>query len=230
VNKSVMRHSELLKKPLAIGVIELLPHAEKLPKKLVQGLQPSEEGLYLPGSITPKFRADQSYFYVQAKTLLVVERKGLEIDPMVAGPILNEEGSCVMDRDTYNRFRRLMDPAPNVPASACLLAVGLTVEYLDSLCPYTHAHSWKYNPDNFVLPSYGKEFQDEEYHVAFSDLLEKVRMFVGEDTWNMYFWEVRNTTLILKKMVDFRIYDWHRIKTEEYEESQEGQMAGIGFY
>jgi hypothetical protein len=47
-----------------------------------------------------------------------------------------------------------------------------------------------------------------------SSLIARVNQFVGEDIWNIYFTKLQAVDLRIEKCVDYRIYDWTRIKQE----------------
>jgi hypothetical protein len=116
-----------------------------------------------------------------------------------------------MNRRLYEHVKHHFKTHAQVPYRGCEAAVATIVSYLDSLCEHTFVPVGKYDLRRIVKPECQETMlAKESYESAFDKLWLEVQDFVGEDTWHMYYYYVKGTTLVIEKGMDFRIYDWHR--------------------
>jgi hypothetical protein len=55
----------------------------------------------------------------------------------------------------------------------------------------------------------------DEFIDDFSDLYELISDLVYENRWNMYFIRTVDTSIIVERSVDYRIYDWCAARVSE---------------
>lgn len=67
------------------------------------------------------------------------------------------------------------------------------------------------NPQFFHLA------HDNEFIGAIENLYDEVMDFIGNDDWNLYSYQLKGTSLIINKGVDWRVYEYYRMKFEKEE-------------
>lgn len=221
-------------------VIELLPHACNLPEEVLIALEPPQVGYYLPGSIVPYLAKGTGYSYREVRTVASPKGEGV-ITEWVNHPVelfegvditrLNLPGDLVTARDgaiiakkSWPHIRKLLRTQPDVPAQACLSAVGTVLQYLDSLCSHTRIQQNNCNLYSLVKRQHYNAIEDGIFDQIFDKLLLQVEAFVGKDTWNFYSYRISGTSLILVKGIDVRIYEWYCAKFDEQESRTESGM------
>jgi len=104
-------------------------------------------------------------------------------------------------------------------------------DYLYRLCPHTHTTANNLDLDKLLR----QDVKEEKREIAIGNLetdliavIDEVSSFVGPDSWHFYFTKRRGTAIVISKTVDFRIYDWYRMKWErEQPDTDESSMLAI---
>lgn len=209
----------LMLAPEDITSIDLLQHVLALPEKPFHvAMVPHKPGFYMPGEVNPIFNEGQSYCYRAG-----YGRKSFkDLADAMAGKrdVLTMEGDLVITGALLTRIQRHLRPEPNVPANLIKVAVSCVVDYLNHLCPHTNVTYGEFRIENFVRPEYRALIENEEFTIAFDQLLDEVMAFVGRHSRNIYFYKLQGTSLIIEKMCDWRIYKYHQIMMEREDEEK----------
>lgn len=204
-NKMLIKTKETL-------VLNLLDHVVNLDDLYrVDCYEEPRKGIYLSGSIDPIFYADSKYFWKNDQSVNIPI---LNIHELLTTfrTVIDSTEKVIIRGDTLFKQRKFLQTQPDIPVMAIKAAVATIIKYLNSLCSFTHVNDISYNLYRLVKNEYRDLVNNDEFDVIFYDLVSKVQDFVGEDTWHIYFYKVRGTSIIIQKTIDYRIYDWYRIK------------------
>lgn len=233
--------NEIMDKVTAVLVIDLASHAMMLDEQLhLAALEEPIQGIYLTGSIDPFISLDNKYYLRSKYNLLQQQIHQQSITPE-AGKIkytqrqycitnvddifnltedlVDSDGTTVITPTDIKRKRKYMFDKPTVPAVGIKLASIVGLRYLSTMCPYTKNKNSVYRIDSLVKKEYHPELYKKEYEfqVALHDLVDEIMKFIGDDTWHIYFHKIKGTALIIEKTIDWRIYEYYRMKFEEDE-------------
>lgn len=201
--------NEVLESIESVFVIDLLHHALSLEEQPYLGaLVEPEEGLYLPGSIDPILRKRVKYYFrsdyakgITIKTFdNIFDRKE---------DILDDNGVIVISQNHLRLKKKYITEQPTIPSVAIKVAISVALKFLNGLSRYTNINISPYHLHRFIKPEFSELIEREEYDHAYEELLDELSDFVGKDTWNMYFFKIRGTNLIIEKSVDYRIYKFY---------------------
>ena len=204
--------TEMLK-PSAMMVVNLLDHVSTWDKDpYLDCLVEPSSGIYLPSSVNPVLD-DNGVYYPQSKYGQDQYRiKDLDSIFNLGESIVDKNGIVVFTWVNLKRFKKYITLTPQVPATAIKVAHVIVDDFLRGLCPYTNTprnkhslHQLTTNPDLILI---------EAYEELLDDLIMEVSEFVGKDRYHIYFTKLKGTSLIIEKTIDFRVYDWYRMRGE----------------
>jgi len=230
LNQDFKNLTELLKHNKEVMVIDLLKETLSIDEDpYITSLQQPVEGLYLVGSFEPILEQGQPYYLYKDMQIVgnVVQYQNTPTIPDVTNvealikaksDIFDAKGKLVITAKDLYKYSRHLKKKPTIPANAIKVAILVICNYLNSLCRYTNVKSPKYTLESLVKDEYHNLIYNEEYAKAYELTLDKVMEFVGKDTWHMYFYQIRGTSLVIEKTVDYRIYEWYRQKFEKEED------------
>ena len=182
------------------------------------------EGLYVTGSIEPFIKLDGSadYFpkskWLSAKNKLTDKKAILDCNE----DIMDVNGKVVLSIADKKRKIKYIKTEPTIPATAIKVCISIVLSYINNLNPHTRRRGTTYLLEQLINSKYHISLVDNDSIIEkLEHLLDRVMEFVGNDTWNIYFHKVKGSTLIIDKCIDFRIYEWYRIKFEKEDNSNE---------
>jgi len=195
-------------------IIDLIPHAVGIAPNLLAALNDPRPGLYMPGSIQPIFEKGEVYTLIQKRGVIQITFDDIMKDfindkRLPGGDFFHEKMKFRLRRSQYERVKPYFITNPNIPVKGCEVAIATVVGYLNTLSPHTNVAAYNYQLPLLVKEESHYLLDQESYEIAFDELFLEVRDFVGRDSWNLYFYRVLGTTLIIEKGLDFRIVDWH---------------------
>lgn len=97
------------------------------------------------------------------------------------------------------------------------IVVSIIDRHMVRLCHKHHGSMYHRALDDALDPKYRSEMAVDIILRSFGELLDTVDEFIGRNTWSMYSLDVRGTSLYISKGIDWRIYDWYRMKFEAEE-------------
>jgi len=214
-------------------VIDLLQHAMSLEEDPCgRGLLPSPKGLYILGNFEPILLESERYYY---KTQLLSSGGKGDVYDFKESPYIKDiskiakfaddvydiSGKVVLTSSDIRTKGRFFRTDPGVPVTAIKMAIAVIQRYLGTLCRHTsHIHSAS-RMDQLVRQEYQYLIDNDEYLIGFDNLISQISQFVGNDHWNIYFYKVKGTTMVITKSCDWRVYDWYRMKFQDQDQEED---------
>lgn len=122
---------------------------------------------------------------------------------------VNEQGKRVIHTPTvgveiiYALIARMIDEQASVWSEKVVPSVEeVLMPYVKEEWHYVYDEELKQNVLNFGV--------FERIYSIIMDIRTDVRNFLGKDPWIIHFFEEYQTDFVIKKSIDFRIYDWNR--------------------
>lgn len=204
-----------LNKNNGVILIDLLPYAAALPEPFAtECFENPQPGLYLKGELKPRLFAHIPYI-----------QKGLsgENEPVTDFNEALARGANIYQKNTGElalrldnlqpkQYRNIFSLGPSVPAMAVKAGISVLLNFLNSLCAHTSVNDIPYKLNRLLKEEYHYLIKEDKFTGFFSEPLEKLSDFVGRDSWNLYFYKITGTCIIIQKGSDFRIIDWYRLK------------------
>lgn len=244
----------------SVLVIDLLDQVKLLGGKIpLEALIDPPKGIYLKGSLKPFITDNVDYYAESVLTKKGLNREELVYNGVIVKGskvvdfqeeritdfqdilgltenLIDECGTVVLTADDIKRRSKYMSLTPSIPVIAIEVAALMVKSYLDSICPYNKTvrsiRSISENTlEEFVKESYHHLIDEDEFDVEFESLLNIVSEFVGDDLWFIYTHRIKGTDLIIEKLIDFRIYDWYRMKydQQQLENKEIEELSSLGY-
>lgn len=219
---------ELLTKVSAVTVVDLLDKTPLI-EEFARFMLPLPEGLYSNTTHQMVFSHKASHYYSLSpdgnKTKLVT----LKDFQRCKNIIINEASGFVQKPDLKTlTIRKNLVETPIVDYRLMDVVEKCIDDYLYRLCPHTRTTLNSYSLDRLIDPKVEGEARQslvENLQIMLMSVIDEVSAFVGPDSWHFYFTERKGSSLVISKTVDFRIYDWYRIKWEN--EEPDADFAGM---
>lgn len=205
-----------LTKPSDILVLNLLKYVGHIQEPYASKyLEPYEKGLYLRGHINPLLHENLAYYKdfkpIEDK-ITPIKFESLAEIMLCKNDVYTSSGDVVISAKDLFYNKKFIETKPDIPVQLIKVAVSVILEYLNSLNKYTNVNSINFNLNRLVKQKHRDLIIKEYYQTELAELLDIVCNFVGKDSWHIYFYKITGTTLILSKTIDYRIYDWYRLK------------------
>lgn len=195
-------------------VIDLLQHVVTLEEHpYMQSFEEPPAGIYLIGSLDPIICDRKPGFYSETGQLVVDYKHALEGNDHIT----SQDGTVVLSKKILRSRARFFKTEPTIPATAVKAAVSVIKRYLSILCRHGCNMLASYRLENLVKLDYRELIEKDEYMIAFEKLIDQVAEFVGDDVWCIYYSRLRGCQLVIEKGIDFRIYEYYRMKFEKEE-------------
>jgi hypothetical protein len=212
----LIHSSELLLNTTETMFIDLLEHAYDIySTDCEEALLPPEEGLYVKSDMVP----------IIAKNALYVDEDGNPFNPYDDFPnnirsVYAPNRDIIVTKQTLKKLARHITKEPTVPVIAMKICMAIAVHHLKSRCPYFKGGHNHLNFNGLIKPECMELVESDRYSEQFLRIRNSIDEFIGDDVNHIYFHKlVFGRTLKLDKVIDFRIYDWHRIQEEQHERS-----------
>lgn len=186
-------------------------------------LLPPPPGIYLKGATYPLVDMSKPHFarptskknhpQPQLKPLLNLGDVTPNID------VVDVEGNVVLQGLDIYKFKNLLIDTPGYKYQAVRAACYFGVKAISQLCIHANVHPPFDYRAIFKPEAYGL-VEDESLDV-FNQLKYSIASFVGEDELFLYYIKMTQSTLLIQKNVDYRIFEYYRIKFAEQEEEKD---------
>lgn len=208
----------LLTQPKEVMIIDLLSPVSLVPEKYLNTLIPPTAGIYIKGRQDPVI--DFSKKYYKAHVLYKSEIEISSIDELLSlkSDLINEKGDIVFQYDNFATRADLLTYGPSLPIVAIRLAKNMILERMFLLAPHTSKMGYV-RPSNFFKEGYSY-LADEVFDDYFEGIFDDIFNFVHKDNWFMYTVALSGTSLIVEKIVDYRIYVYHDREFKEHIEEE----------
>jgi hypothetical protein len=206
---------ELLTKVSGVMVIDLV---DKIPllEDFVQTIKPLEEGIY--DAISNKLIFSPSKYSYEDVDSKGISRslKTLKDFQQAKGVILSKNFTQKPDKKSLI-IRKNLTNKPFTDTRLISVIEKVIDDHFYRLCPYTKTTYNSFNIENLILDKYSEDEKisiADEVQFTLASVMEQINEFIGLDTWHFYFTQRRGNALVISKTVDYRIYDWYRMKWE----------------
>ena len=203
----------LLNKVQKSLLIDLHDHVYGINPTILGMLEVPEEGIYFKNSIQPLMVESQVYFkaskFGRYSDRIIDFKEVFNLNE----DVLDKDGNTVISKKELRARRRYLTMEPELPITAVHLAVNMVNEYLSILAPYAKCGRIK-RQEWFVKEEYHYVIEEDLFESVFERLMSEVYTFVGDDTWHIYFTRMINATLVIEKVVDYRIFRYHELETK----------------
>jgi len=210
--------NDVLRTTNEVLVIDLLEHALHLEyDPYMISLKDPQPGIYLAGSVDPIIKGNTDYYY--RSSLLNDKTKILNFEDILNTNevIVDKDNKIIITPSDIKQKKKYLSLEPTVPSMAIKLAREVAIIFLNSLCKHTKINIERTDLSKYIKEEYHNLIETEAFESELEKLWLDILKFVNSDTWNIYFIKSKNTTLIIEKSIDYRIYDWYRIKFEKEE-------------
>lgn len=206
-----MRQEDDLLQTTAVLVLDMQASVYAWPKSPYwDALKKPPVGIYSVGGLNPLTR----------EGMLLYRRGGDALEAPVTlkawqalgESLYTDDGEVVLSWPRYQKNPRAYFDTPDERISAYKLYWCVVTEYLSRLSPYVPALRAPYTPTEFIKDEYIGLYEEGSYWSVMDEDLLALDAFVGSDRHHLYFTRLSGYQLIIEKTIDYRIYDWYRLR------------------
>jgi hypothetical protein len=208
---------QLMQTPSAQIIIPIQNEAHLMQMRYGHIFESPEPGIYLAGEVKPTIELNKNYFEMvtdgnNTKQLVLVKDINL-----VNGDLYDANSNIVVKSSIMKDKARLLRNEPTVPVRPYLVIMGMIKFYFDSIAPYkkynSHADKILYH----IKPEFHSTYNSGALEEIMVSIFQRLSDFIARDTWHIYFEDFIGVDIIIKKMCDYRVYDWHeRMESEQW--------------
>ena len=185
-------------------------------------LLPPPAGIYLKGEPYPLVDMSKLHFarptlhknlqHPQLKPLQSLHDLTPNID------VVDGDGGVVLHGLDIYKFKNLLTDTPGYKYQAIRAACYFGVKALSQLCVHSNVRP-PFDYRSIFKPEAYDLVEDESLDV-FNHLKYAIASFVGDDELFLYYIKLYRCTLMIQKNVDYRVFEYYRIKFAEQAEEQ----------
>lgn len=206
-----MESDRLLKETKAVIIINLMDYIQELIKKYEHTFKEPESGIYLVDSATPLLKPTQAYF---SESSFKSQTPLTSLDD-VEEQVVDENGDIIIPTYIMRRKSKMLSSKPTLPVRALQIAFETIQDQIDELLIHTPAREYGSGVKLHIKPEYHYLVTDGYIEASLGKLVRDISLFVGSDIWNLYYFKLNKTDLLIEKGIDFRVYDWTLKKEQE---------------
>lgn len=186
-------------------------------------LLPPPAGIYLKGEPYPLVDMSKLHFArpTSHKNLQHPQLKPLQslndLTPNI--DVVDGDGGVVLHGLDIYKFKNLLTDTPGYKYQAIRAACYFGVKALSQLCVHSNVRP-PFDYRTIFKPEAYDLVEDESLDV-FNHLKYAIASFVGDDELFLYYIKLTQSTLMIQKNVDYRVFEYYRIKFTEQEEGDE---------
>jgi hypothetical protein len=219
---------ELLNKVTGVAVMDLLDKTSLI-EEFAENMVPLQEGLYSNTTHKMVFSHKTSQYYALDEAGNKTKLVTLKDFQRCKLTIINEANGFIQKPDLRSlTIRRNLVETPIVDYRRMDIVEKIIDDFLYGLCPHTKTTMNSYPLDKLLKPNLPEEKRERLINNLESMLvtvIDEISQFVGSDTWHFYFTKRKGSSIIINKTVDFRIFDWYRIKWAHEEPDTDSQAT-----
>jgi hypothetical protein len=130
--------------------------------------------------------------------------------------IVNENGDTVLSYRNLISIRKMLRQQPIVNNNTIELVVMVALSCLRDACKYSRIVRIN-DVRNLIKNEYVDKGEVIDYiSDVLDDLENKINEFIGNDTWHIYMHRIQNNMMIIEKVIDYRIYQYHVLDYANY--------------
>ena len=200
---------QLMQTPSSQIIISIQNEAHQMQMQYGYIFEPPEPGIYLAGEVKPTIELNKNYFEMvtdnnNAKQLVLVKDINL-----VNGDLYDSNSTLVVRASIMKDKLRLLKNEPTVPVRPYLVIMGMIKFYFDSIAPYKKYNSQADKILQHIKPEFYDIYNTGVLENIMVSIFQRLSDFIGRDTWYIYFEDFIGMDIVIKKMCDYRVYDWH---------------------
>lgn len=179
--------------------------------------QSPEPGIYLVGEVKPIIELNKSYFELDIDANNNKQLKLVKDINSVTGDLYDSNSTVIVKSSIMKDKLRLLRNEPSVPVRPYLVIMGMIKFYFDSIAPYKKYNSQANRILQHIKPEFHDSYNNGVLEKIMVSIFQRLSDFIGRDTWHIYFADFIGVDIIIKKMCDYRVYDWHeRMESEQW--------------
>lgn len=204
---------------LAIDANMFIDHL--LQHELLGAIVSPEDGYYLPWSKTPYLPVDTYYpvGHLGNQSVAVTD-----LDQVLATEVhLVRAGNPgkVINPAFLKAKKKLFSRTPSYNEMAINLIYAYAVRIINYLAPVNRWHTVCFSDINaFLIEDYDTSEVENAIEAALDPLFIMLKDFIGNDTWHLYTPQLKGTSIIIEKIIDYRIYDWYQIQRQQHDDDE----------
>ena len=206
-----MTSSDLLLDVQEVLVLNLSDYIFELNNKYEKLFKPPPEGIYLVNTTRPILKEGQPYFRISDKN----KNNPLESLDKVEEAIVDENGTIIIPAYIMARRDKMLLAKPNLPLRAYEIAKLIVQEWFDDFLMHKPTMPYTNEIMEHVLPEGLYYVENNFIERACSSLINQIAKFAKANNWNIYEIKLRNTDLIVERLIDYRIYQWTLNKEQQ---------------
>ena len=217
MSRGIVNPVSMLEKPKEILILNLLEHISILKDFHLSAFVEPKPGLYISGSHNPVMKQGRAYYFESEYMKEPIQR--FEDVFMRKETVVDEHCNSVISQETLIFKESIFSTRPSLPT--------IPIKFLEILiCNYirTIAHKSRLgkvgNQYALVREEFHYLIEDGHFDEVFHKVLDAVYDFIGDDTWFIYNTRLLTTSLVIEKIIDYRIYDFHCREYDKYLEEQ----------
>lgn len=212
-----------------VCVIDLLDHAVTMDEECQKALVPAPKGLYLVGAMDPILYEGTTYY---AKADVVVtgdvydfanSKPLTDFSRLIKKPddVYDLSGKLIISKKQLAARARFLKMEPTLPIMGMKMAMAIVKKYLSTLCRHTSYIHDQTKIRDLIRPEMLDRYDSEEYMDSFTRLIDQLDGFIGNDYWNMYWFKMKGTSMVVLKGVDWRVYRYYQLTLPDNDSEQE---------
>jgi hypothetical protein len=185
--------------------LNILDQAYKLDEDFYKYLVYPELAVYYKNSIEPVLKPGKKYY-----TAI-----GLETDECltdlsgVKENVYDEFGNLVIAKYIMSNQKKWLTNRPKLPIAA-MKVIQLGIEsYIADTTNFNDVYLG-YRLSEVLNEEGIKAYENNEFDRYISVFYNAIEEFIAADRYHIYFCELRSSDMMLRKTIDYRIYDWIR--------------------
>lgn len=173
-----------------------------------------QKGLWLPWAKEPYLLADT---YVIKDDLSGIEITDLNEVVKCNEIVIGKTNKKIYHPDQFKKIKSKLRSTPSYPVELVNLIYAQVRQYVTLLAPVNRRYDTRQiRVSNYIKPEININSELlESIEIALDDLFLAVNEFIDKDCNFLICTRVEGTTIIIEKLVDYRIFDWNRKMREE---------------
>lgn len=203
----MMNISDLLN-PKEVLVLNLLDYISELDIHYSSYFADPYPGIYIANKVEPVLLPNTVYYTDDGIRFTLED---FEIDKYT-GSVTDEYGNMLLSRYVMSMQKSFLSKTPTLPVFAIKIAHIYALSVVDDATPYVRDKTKTTEAIRYLKPGGYIYVYNGMFSIALDELLKTISEFINNDIWNIYFIKLNNTDLIIEKSIDYRIYEWHKLK------------------
>lgn len=207
-----MRSDDLLE-TTGLLILNIVDQAYKLDEDMHKYLIYPKLAVYHKNGIEPVLKPGCRYYTAKG----LEDNEPIEALNKIKENVYDESGNLVIPRYMMIEQRKWLTNKPKLPISAMKVIMISLENYITDTTNFNDS-CFDYRLSEVLNESGLKAYEHNEFDRYASVYYNAIEEFIAADRSHLYFCELRSTDMVIRKTIDFRIYDWtKRTESGEWE-------------